>query len=87
MQPESSCLAALERQFLYTGDVMKIIVFAILIAIVVALFSALVFLYRDRGRGKRVVWLLTIRVALSVTLVAFLLLSYYMGWIGPRGLQ
>ena len=35
---------------------MKIIVAAVLIAIVVALFSALVFLYRDAGRGKRVVW-------------------------------
>lgn len=66
---------------------MKIIVVSILIAIVVALFSALVFLYRDRGHGKRVVWLLTVRVALSVTLVAFLVLSHYMGWIGPRGLQ
>ncbi len=87
MQQESSCLAALARQILYTDDAMKIIVVAVLIAIIVALFSALVFLYRDRGRGKRVVWLLTIRVALSVTLVAFLLLSYYMGWIGPRGLQ
>ena len=47
---------------------MKIIVVAVLIAIIVALFSALVFLYRDAGRGKRVVWLLTMRVALSVSL-------------------
>lgn len=66
---------------------MKIIVVAILIAIVIALFTALVFLYRDRGRGKRVVWLLTIRVGLSALLVLFLVVSYYMGWIGPRGLQ
>ncbi len=66
---------------------MKIIVVALLIAIVVALFTALLFLYRDRGHGKRVVWLLTIRVALSVTLVVFLVVSYFMGWIGPRGIQ
>ncbi|MCC7039378.1 MAG: twin transmembrane helix small protein [Burkholderiales bacterium] len=66
---------------------MKVIVVAILIAIVVALFSALVFLYRDRGHGKRVVWLLTIRVALSITLVTFLVVSYYAGWIGPRGIR
>ncbi|MCC7328092.1 MAG: twin transmembrane helix small protein [Burkholderiales bacterium] len=64
---------------------MKIIVVAVLIAIVAALFAALVFLYRDAGRGKRVVWLLTLRVALSGSLVAFLLFSYWMGWIGAGG--
>jgi hypothetical protein len=66
---------------------MKIVVIAVLIAIVVALFSALVFLYRDQGSGKRVVWALTIRVALSVSLFAFLFLAYWMGWIGPQGLR
>ena len=66
---------------------MKIVVIAVLIAIVVALFAALVFLYRDAGRGKRVVWLLTVRVALSVSLIAFLLVSYWMGWIGPQGIR
>ena len=66
---------------------MKIIVIAILIAIVTALFAALVFLYRDAGRGKRVVWALTIRVALSVGLFAFLWFAYWMGWIGPQGIR
>ncbi len=66
---------------------MKIIVAAALIAIVVALFAALVFLYRDAGRGKRVVWALTVRVALSACLIAFLLFSYWMGWIGPQGVK
>ena len=66
---------------------MKVFVVAVLIAIVVALFTALVFLYRDRGRGKRVVWMLTVRVALSVSLVAFLVLSYFMGWIVPNGIK
>jgi hypothetical protein len=66
---------------------MKIVVFAVLVAIVVALFAALVFLYRDAGRGKRVVWALTIRVALSVGLFAFLWFSYWMGWIGTQGIR
>ena len=66
---------------------MKIVVVAVLIAIIVALFAALVFLYRDAGRGNRVVWMLTLRVALSVSLVAFLLFSYWMGWIGPGGVR
>ncbi len=66
---------------------MKVLVVAILITIVVALFSALVFLYRDAGRGKRVVWALTLRIALSVGLIAFLLLAAWMGWIAPHGLE
>ena len=66
---------------------MKIVVVAALVAIVVALFAALVFLYRDAGRGKRVVWALTVRVALSVGLFAFLWFSYWMGWIGPQGMR
>ncbi|MBA3507609.1 MAG: twin transmembrane helix small protein [Betaproteobacteria bacterium] len=66
---------------------MKLLVVAALITIIVALFSALVFLYRDGGKGSRVVWALTIRVALSVTLFGFLFFSYWMGWIGPAGLR
>ena len=34
---------------------MRIIVIAGLIAVIVSLFSALYFLYRDRGRGTRMV--------------------------------
>jgi hypothetical protein len=66
---------------------MKIIVVAALIAVVVSLLSALYYLYRDRGRGTRLVRMLAIRVGLSMGLVAFLVISYYMGWIGPQGLR
>jgi hypothetical protein len=66
---------------------MKIVVVAGLIAIVAALFAALVFLYRDRGQGTRMVKALALRVGLSATLVAFLLFSYWMGWIAPTGLR
>jgi hypothetical protein len=66
---------------------MRIAVIAGLVAVVVALVAALVFLYRDRGVGNRVVVALAIRVALSITVVAFLLVSYWMGWIAPGGLR
>jgi hypothetical protein len=62
---------------------MRIVIVVALIAIVATLFTALVFLYRDRGHGKRVVWTLAIRVLLSVSLVAFLVISYFMGWFEP----
>ena len=66
---------------------MRIVVILVLVAIVASLFSALVFLYRDKGHGTRIVKALAIRVGLSVGLFAFLMLSYYFGWIGPHGLR
>jgi hypothetical protein len=64
---------------------MRAIVIIALIAVVTALFTALVFLYRDRGHGNRVVIALAIRVALSMALIAFLVFSWWMGWIQPGG--
>jgi Protein of unknown function (DUF2909) len=66
---------------------MRIVVIVGLIAVVAALIIAGVFLYRDRGRGNRVMVTLGIRVLLSATLVAFLVFSYWMGWIAPTGLR
>ena len=66
---------------------MKILVIAGLVAVVVALFTALVFLYRDQGQRNRVVIALAVRVGLSISLVAFLLFSYWMGWIAPGGIR
>jgi len=65
----------------------RIVVIAGLVAVVVALFTALVFLYRDRGAGNRVWITLAVRVGLSISVVAFLLVSYWMGWIAPGGLR
>ena len=65
---------------------MRIIVIVALIAVVAALFTALVFLYRDRGHGNRVVIALAIRVLLSMALIAFLVFAWWMGWIAPTGL-
>ena len=66
---------------------MRIVVIIGLIAVVAALIVAGVFLYRDKGRGNRVVITLAIRVLLSMSLVAFLVFSYWMGWIAPTGLR
>jgi len=66
---------------------MRIVVIIGLVAVVTALIIAGVFLYRDRGRGNRVVIALAVRVLLSASLVAFLVFSYWMGWIGPTGMR
>jgi len=64
---------------------MKIIIIAGLVAVVASLFSALYFLYHDRGNSTRMVRALGLRVALSAILVAFLVVSYKLGWIAPSG--
>jgi hypothetical protein len=63
---------------------MRYVVIAIFIAIVVSLFSALFFVYKDRSGSTRALKALTIRVALSVGLFAFLMLGYYLGWFRER---
>jgi len=65
----------------------KIVVIAGLVAVIASLFSALYFLYHDRGHGTRMVKALAIRVALSASVVIFLVVSYKLGWIAPAGLR
>jgi hypothetical protein len=65
----------------------KVVVIAALVLIVLSLGSALYFLYHDRGRGTRMVKALVLRVALSASLIIFLVLSYKLGWIGDAGLR
>lgn len=62
---------------------MKAIVLVFLAAIVISLFSGLFFLTKDENNSTRVLKALKIRVGLSIVLVVFLVLSFYMGWITP----
>ena len=59
---------------------MKIIVAILLVAVVVSLFSGLFFLYKDKGKSRRVVNSLTLRVALSISVFLLLMISYYFGF-------
>ena len=84
-----NCIGGADFQVLHStglASAMRAIVIIVLIAVVTALFTALVFLYRDRGRGNRVVIALAVRVLLSMGLIAFLVFSWRMGWIAPGGL-
>ena len=65
---------------------MRYFVIFVLICIVGMLFSALFFMFRDKGDSKRMVRALTIRVALSVTLFLMLMAGFYFGLIGRNGL-
>ena len=60
---------------------MKLVVFILLAAIVISLGSGLFYLTRDNADSQKVLRALKIRVALSAVLIAFLVGSYYMGYI------
>jgi hypothetical protein len=69
---------------------MKVIIVLMLVAVLGALGSAGLFMLRkgrDPGsRDQRMARALAIRVALSVALFLFILLSWAMGWVRPTGI-
>ena len=62
---------------------MRYVVIAMLIAILVSLGSAAVFMLRSRGDSSRMAKALTWRIALSVTLFLLLMLGYALGLFQP----
>jgi len=65
---------------------MKIVILLLLLVVLASLFSGLYFVYKDKGNSNRAVIALTIRIAVSLLVFAILIVSYYFGWIGERGL-
>ena len=65
--------------------VTKLIVIAVMIIIISALASGLIFLVRDKGNSKRTIKALTWRISLSLLLFLFLLLAFKLHWITPHG--
>jgi hypothetical protein len=62
---------------------MKIVVFVLLAAVVVSLFSGLFFLVKDKDApdSTRMLTSLKIRVGLSIALILLLVGSYFAGWL------
>lgn len=58
---------------------LKILIVVLMLAVMVSLFSGLFFLIRDGGKTNRVLNSLALRVALSVALLAVILLSLWQG--------
>ncbi|KPF45363.1 hypothetical protein IP87_15135 [beta proteobacterium AAP121] len=72
---------------------MKTMMVLFLVAVLVALASAGVFMMRrgddkaaDSDRSKHMARALAVRVGLSVALFLLILLSWAMGWVQPTGL-
>ena len=75
---------------------MKVLIVLALLAIVVALGSAGLFMLRggrandtvgkeETGRDKRMARALALRVGISIALFLLILLAYALGWIQPSG--
>lgn len=62
----------------------KLTVITLLLAVVATLFTSVFFLVKDESGKRRTLTALKVRVALSVTLIAFVVLAYTMGWIHPH---
>jgi len=60
----------------------KLFIIVMLLLIVGSLFSALFFLMKDKGQGRRTARALTFRISLSIGLFLLMLLGYYTGVIG-----
>ena len=62
-----------------------LLIVALLVVILWNLGAGLYYMLVDKGTTKRTVNSLTKRIALSVALILFVVLSIYMGWITPHG--
>ena len=66
---------------------MKLLVVALLLAIVGSLGQALFSMSSGPGNSERMVKALTVRIALSVALFGLLFVSQHYGWIEPHGIR
>ena len=64
--------------------IIKYLIVAVLLAIVFSLGSGMFFMLKDKGRSKRMVTSLTVRISLSVALFILLSVAWYFGLLQPH---
>ncbi len=64
----------------------KSLIVMVLIAIIASLAIGMIFLIKDKGRTERTAKALTLRIVLSVSLFALLMLGIFTGYIQPHGI-
>ena len=65
--------------------IFKIILIALLLFVIVSLFTAFYYLVKDPASSTRIVKSLFVRVGLSLFIMALLILGAEMGWVTPHG--
>ena len=63
----------------------KYILVALLLFVIVSLFTAFYYLVKDPSSSKRVVKSLFLRVGLSLFIMILLLIGTQLGWVTPHG--
>jgi len=66
--------------------IIKILIVVTILAIIVSLGISIIFLLKDRGKTDRTAKALTVRIALSVSLFALIMLGIFTGHIKPHGI-
>jgi hypothetical protein len=74
---------------LYTGpmELIRILIFCLLAAILASLGTALYHLSTGRGDSNKMLRALTLRIVLSIALFLLLMVAWRAGYITPHGLQ
>ena len=67
--------------------IFKILVILVLLLILGSLATALIAMLRHDQNSERMVKALTVRIALSIGLLIFIMIGYSLGLIAPHGLQ
>jgi TRAP-type C4-dicarboxylate transport system permease large subunit len=63
---------------------MKILLVVLLCMVLISLFSGLYFMYKDKGKSRRVVNALTIRIGLSMLIIVIVIVGYFSGMLPPK---
>ncbi len=64
----------------------KVLIIILLIAILISLASGMFYMIKDKGKTRRVVTSLSVRIILSVLLFILLFVGYVTGLIKPHGI-
>jgi heme/copper-type cytochrome/quinol oxidase subunit 4 len=77
----------LQSAFSSSEEAMRFVVAIAFIIILGSLFSAFLYMMKDKGQTKRTVNALTVRIGMSIVLFLLIILSYQMGWIQSTGIR
>jgi hypothetical protein len=68
-------------------ELIRILIFCLLAAIIASLGTAFYHLSTGRGDSNKMLRALTLRIALSIALFVLLMIAWRAGFIAPHGLQ
>jgi len=63
---------------------LKVVIVVLFIGLVISLFSGLFFLIQDQGKTMRTWQSLSVRLALAVLLMGFIVYGFYTGQLGSK---